>query len=65
MTNDVIDRLREASELLDKARIEIEDAEVAMYQETGEFPKTTQSVLADIWGVRCKVNILQQDWSLR
>jgi len=65
MMGEIVDRLRVASDLLDKARIEIEDAEVAIYQETGNFSKMTQSILADIWGVRCKVNILQQDWSLR
>ena len=65
MSKEVLDRLSKASDLLSQARVEIEDAEAAMYQETGDFSKKAEFVLGDIWRAKCGVNILYQDWSMR
>lgn len=65
MSKEVLDRLSNASDLLSQARVEIEDAEAAMYQETGDFSKSAEIVLGDIWRAKCGVNIMHQDWSMR
>lgn len=65
MNKEVLERLSKASDLLSKARVEIEDAEAAMYQETGDFSKKAELVLGNIWRARCGVNIMHQDWSMR
>lgn len=65
MDKEVLDRLSKASDLLNQARVEIEDAEAAMYLETGDFSKGAELVLGDIWRAKCGVNILYQDWSMR
>lgn len=65
MSKEVLERLSKASDLLNQARVEIEDAEAAMYQETGDFSKRCELVLDDIWRAKCGVNILYQDWSMR
>lgn len=65
MSKEVLEHLSKASDLLSQARVEIEDAEVAMYQETGDFSKKAELVLGDIWRAKCGVNIMHQDWSMR
>ena len=65
MSTEVLERLSKASDLLNQARVEIEDAEAAMYQETGDFSKRAEIVLGDIWRAKCGVNIMHQDWSMR
>ena len=65
MSKEVLDRLSKASDLLSQARVEIEGAEAAMYQETGDFSKRAEIVLGDIWRAKCGVNIMHQDWSMR
>lgn len=65
MSKEVLKRLSKASDLLSQARVEIEYADVAMYQETGDFSKSAEIVLGDIWRARCGVNIMYQDWSMR
>lgn len=65
MSKGVLERLSKASDLLSQARVEIEDAEVAMYLETGDFSKKAELVLGDIWRAKCGVNIMYQDWSMR
>ena len=52
MSKEVLERLNKASNLLSQARVEIEDAEAAMYQETGDFSKKAELVLGDIDGSR-------------
>ena len=65
MSKEVLERLSKASDLLTQARVEIEGAEAAMYQETGDFSKRAELVLGDIWRAKCGVNIMYQDWSMR
>ena len=65
MSKEVLDRLSKASDLLNQVRVEIEDAEAVMYQETGDFSKKAELVLGDIWRAKCGVNIMHQDWSMR
>ena len=65
MSKEVLERLNKASNLLSQARVEIEDAEAAMYQETGDFSKKAELILGDIWRAKCGVNIMHQDWSMR
>lgn len=65
MSKEVLERLSKASDLLNQACVEIEGAEAAMYQETGDFSKKAELVLGDIWRAKCGVNIMLQDWSMR
>ena len=57
--------LGEAISHLDSASHCIENAETAIYRQTGDFTKTVESVLMEVWGLKCKVNVLLQDWSMR